>query len=198
MRTLTTKFALIYLSSCLFIVSRVSFAQSVQFPGENIATNVKNKAQTGGIHSVIIPQVYPVYYCSVPNFAPEIVVEGVTIQKSKLAAGMEYFFHPSKATDVIIRLRLNFYKSPQDAFVHLQEMLSYCSAPLPLPSSKEFGFDIGDCCFFGHPHGSFKAVWFIRNNVVVSMRSSVDIVNVAKCLDRQILSLSTNSLPANP
>ena len=138
-------------------------------------------------------QGYP-YPAKVPSFTPAIVSESSCIKSNDIGKGVNYVFRPLEYADAIIDLWMHSCESRMEAMERFRNKITGSSGPLPLPSDREYGFDIGDCCYFGHPHGSFKSVFFIRNNVVVSMRSSVDIVYYAKRLDQQILSMSTNAL----
>ena len=140
------------------------------------------------------------YSCLVTNWVPQFSAfattnliakeEGIWINRLK---DSDYFFHPTGGSDATVSIRIKERPSVADAHMAMMETFGNCSAIQPSPLGTTKTLKIGDRCYLGYPEKAFSHIFFVRNNVFISIssnRTNCPVNTIAADLDDQLLSLS--------
>lgn len=143
------------------------------------------------------------YVSLITNWVPAFVRFGVTNlisdQGGVWASGVKdsaYFFHPTNSPNAIVDLRVQVRQGITDAHHAMMEAFGNCSASQPFPLGTANTIKVGDRCYLGYPTNVYNHVFFVRNNVFISVSSdqtncSVEVIAV--CLDNELKTISTGN-----
>ena len=137
------------------------------------------------------------YLHIVQNWTSDISIYGATNFFNKpyktsnhLTIGTGIFmFQP---TNMLGRVDLRIFEAPSvlDAHKMLMEFFYTCSAIQPFQTGESIGVKLGDHCYAGYPIGFTNSVFFVRNNMFVTITSGVSVYEIAKKIDEQLLTFS--------
>jgi hypothetical protein len=116
--------------------------------------------------------------------------EGIWANGSKDSA---YFFHPPNNPDATVDLRVQERPGVTDAHNAMMEVFGNCSAiqPFPLGTVK-----VGDRCYLGYPTNAYNGIFFVRNNVFLSVsadQTNCSIETIVGDLDNQLKAISVGN-----
>lgn len=140
------------------------------------------------------------YFCLVSNWVPTFATFGVTdlisTQEGTWANGSKdsaYFFHPTNKPDATVDLRVRERPTVTDAHSTMIEVFGNCSAlqPFPLGTVK-----VGDRCYLAYPTNAYNSIFFVRNNVFLSVsanQTNCSIRTIVEDLDSQLKAISAGN-----
>lgn len=143
------------------------------------------------------------YSCLVTNWAPTFATFGVTnlisTQEGTWANGSKdsaYFFHPTNKPDATVDLRVQERPGVTDAHNAMMELFGNCSAIQPFPLGTTNTVQVGDRCYLGYPTNAYNRIFFVRNNVFLSVsanQTNCSVQATAEYLDNQLKAISVGN-----
>ena len=137
------------------------------------------------------------YSCLVSNWAPTFMALGVTNlianQEGQWDSGAKdsaYFFHPTNNPDSTVALRVQERPGVTNAHNAMMEVFGNCSAIQPFPLGP---VKVGDRCYLGYPTNAYNSIFFVRNNVFLSVsanQTNCSVRAIVEDLDNQLKVLS--------
>lgn len=135
----------------------------------------------------------------VPTFTMFGVTNLISNQEGAIVNGIKnsaYFFHPTNAPSAIIDLRISEQQSVIGAHNMMMETFSNCSAIQPFSLGTTNTVKVGDRCYLGYPTNSYSQIYFVRNNVFVSIstaQSNCPVQIIADDLDNDLKTKSMDN-----
>jgi hypothetical protein len=143
------------------------------------------------------------YSCLVTNWVPTFATFGVTnlisTQEGTWANGSKdsaYFFHPTNKPDATVDLRVQERPGVTDAHNAMMELFGNCSAIQPFPLGTTNTVKVGDRCYLGYPTNAYNRIFFVRNNVFLSVsanQTNCSVQAIAEYLDNQLKAISVGN-----
>lgn len=141
------------------------------------------------------------YSCLITNWTPTFASFGVTgliaTHKGLWANGSKnstYFFHSVDTQNAIIDLRVQECRSVVEAHAAMMEVFGNCSAIQPFPVGTTNTVKVGDRCYIGYPTNACSRIFFVRNNVFLSIaadQTNFPVQTIAENLDNQLKVISS-------
>jgi hypothetical protein len=122
--------------------------------------------------------------CGVTNLLTEPLISSEQNMRESI-----YFFQP---TNMVNEIDLRVLETPSvlDAHETMMEFFENCSAWQPFQTGESIGISLGDRCYAGYPIGLTNSVFFVRNNIFVTITSGTSVYEIAKKIDQQFLTIS--------
>jgi len=135
----------------------------------------------------------------VPTFATFGVTNLISTQEGAWANGIKdsaYFFHPTNNFEATVDLRVQERQGVTDAHNAMMETFGNCSAIQPFPLGMTNTVKVGDRCYLGYPTNAYSHLFFVRNNVFLSVsadQTNCSVRAIAGNLDNELKSLSAGN-----
>ncbi len=143
------------------------------------------------------------YSFYVTNWVPLFSSFGVTNLDSNnegaWANGLKdssYLFRPTNAPDAMVDLRVYERESVVSAHNAMMGQFIYCAAVQPFTLGVTNTAKVGDRCYIGYPINACRHIWFVRNNVFISISSDqpdFSVKSIAEDLDSQLKVISAGN-----
>jgi len=135
----------------------------------------------------------------IPDFPAYGTTNWISLNREALKRGdlSHYAFLASNLTSQVT-LRFIETASVIDAHEMLMWFFEHCSAIQPFQTGESIGVFLGDHCYGGYPIGLTNGLFFVRNNMFITITSGSSVYEIAQKIDQQLLDISIKPTPIEP